>query len=389
MEIKKLNWDTSLILNGLGGPSATIGIPNCPDLGLAISPKVKAFLRAQRKYINKGSKCPYCGENIKRVDFAESHGPTILLGAFACSFCGYWSAFNISGVSDLLVAPYAANFAGRTFIPCYSALIDEIGRHPERVHSMEPRAFEIFVGSVLKQFINCSVHHVGRSQDDGVDLVLVEHNEPTLIQVKRREDPHKSEGLSVVKELFATMIGKGAKKGKIVTTATKFSRNALKWLALPRIEESGFEISLMSLDRLLAMTGSVAQGTPRTDWRYGNKIARHAPSPAVRCFMGDVPFDDSAVSSLQQIGKFLVSGSTGGQTFAFAARDQRCCWLLRGPIGNTSMSEPELEEFVREHRRLEGPDFMDVLFGTSEKCSEMLVRFWSMHNKIRLVDCFP
>jgi hypothetical protein len=43
--------------------------------------------------------------------------------------------------------------------------------------------------SVFKDYFDCEVIHCGRSHDGGIDLILISADEPTVIQVKPRENP--------------------------------------------------------------------------------------------------------------------------------------------------------------------------------------------------------
>jgi hypothetical protein len=45
---------------------------------------------------------------------------------------------------------------------------------------------EELVASVLPEHFACTAHVVGKTNDGGVDLILIDADEPIIVQVKRR-----------------------------------------------------------------------------------------------------------------------------------------------------------------------------------------------------------
>jgi hypothetical protein len=65
------------------------------------------------------------------------------------------------------------------------------------------------------------------SKDRGIDLVLVRTNElPYLVQVKRRSNLERSEGVDVVRLHNGVLFREGIPRGMIVTTAKAFTKSA-------------------------------------------------------------------------------------------------------------------------------------------------------------------
>ena len=127
-------------------------------------------------------------------------------------------------------------------------------RTPAGWYTMNTRRFEQLVADVFRRnHSTAEVTHVGRPDDGGVDVLLVESDgRQWLIQAKRRESPHASEGISTVRNLLGAMVLEGARHGAVVSTADHFSYRAC--LAVGRARERGMVLRLIdkrAFDRLL------------------------------------------------------------------------------------------------------------------------------------------
>ncbi len=109
-----------------------------------------------------------------------------------------------------------------------AALRAELRKKPEIIYKLHPTKFEELVGSVFKDFFLCEVKHVGKTNDGGIDLILVRSDSDAIIQVKRREKPNSTEGVSVIRELLGTIKLSEKRNGIFVTSANKFSGPAIK-----------------------------------------------------------------------------------------------------------------------------------------------------------------
>lgn len=92
---------------------------------------------------------------------------------------------------------------------------------------MNKTAFEKYMQDILQEYYGKRVHHVGRSNDGGIDLLMIEDSERTLVQVKNRM-LHKPEGSPVVRDLMGAMLQKNTFKGLILSTARHFTAPAWK-----------------------------------------------------------------------------------------------------------------------------------------------------------------
>jgi Restriction endonuclease len=120
---------------------------------------------------------------------------------------------------------------------------------------------------VAKVFANsgqyAEVRHVGRPDDGGVDVVLVESNESTwLVQVKRRKHPNSVEPVSTVRNLLGTLILSGSDRGIVVSTADHFSFRAKESVGIA--SQCGYTVRL--IDRK-AFGHLIAGCLPSAPWK--------------------------------------------------------------------------------------------------------------------------
>jgi len=117
-------------------------------------------------------------------------------------------------------------------------------RNPDIIYNIHPVKMEKLVQSVFSDHYACEVIHCGRSHDGGVDLVIVNSDSPTLVQVKRRQDPKHTESVSSIREFLGAIMLNSSKHGIYVTTADHFSKMSqdAKHLALERNLVKQFEL---------------------------------------------------------------------------------------------------------------------------------------------------
>jgi HJR/Mrr/RecB family endonuclease len=127
-------------------------------------------------------------------------------------------------------------------------------RTPAGWYTINTRRFEQLDADVFRRnYSAAEVTHVGRPDDGGVDVLLVEADgRQWLIQAKRRESPDTSEGISTVRNLLGAMVLEDARYGVVVSTADHFSYRARQ--AVGRAHERGMVLRLIdkrAFDRLL------------------------------------------------------------------------------------------------------------------------------------------
>jgi hypothetical protein len=216
------------------------------------------------------SSCPNCGSSFRieeqhpgaRRDYTGTR-----LYYHLCDSCGFWN-FEVRDDAHWpsYTIPHIKRFDYETSIASLSHLSKEMHQSQQKVYDMDPTKFEVFVGSVVSDFLDCEVHHVGRSGDDGVDLIALVGESPLMIQVKRRQDPTSTEGIDVVKLLFTSAFARGADRGMVITSAKQFTRPARLWSESRKIVESGFKLKLVDINSLMSMINAVASKDAEPAW---------------------------------------------------------------------------------------------------------------------------
>lgn len=213
--------------------------------------------------------CACCGGTMVPVHRSEINQlfNDVML-CIACTTCGYWKFGESEGSGiDTWTIPFARGFDQNIHTPSLVQLAKVIRADPEKLNHLHPTQFEILVGSILREFYECEVRHVGRSGDDGVDLIAIIKDSPTLVQVKRRIRHDAIEGIEVVKLLFASAFAQGAISGMVVTTAQRFSRPAQRWIQTQVLHDAGFSMDLVQLNDFMHMVEATNNMVGPDPWR--------------------------------------------------------------------------------------------------------------------------
>lgn len=170
-----------------------------------------------------------------------------------CNSCGWWFTLEDTNVHN------------EGTMACYSGIIErfsweakdipleilkaELPKHAEKYHSINPYRLEDLVGDILGSSFNCEVHHLGYSRDGGIDLILLHSDAPIAVQVKRRSEG-KTEGVKPIREFLGASMIKGIKDLLFVTTAEKYSKDAIKTAESSTISKLINSFELVDLKRL-------------------------------------------------------------------------------------------------------------------------------------------
>jgi hypothetical protein len=202
--------------------------------------------------------CRYCGEILKFTDVPDSTATS--RSAYLCSVCGYWFVERqvVGGQDNIDI--------GLTIGEAYHYAIDELEipvsdlrrylrLNPDDVAHINPFAFERLVADCVKSaFGPCEVIQIGGVKDKGIDLKLVQNDSTTfLIQVKRRSDLSRKEGVKVVRELNGVLFREGKTKGMIITTAVDFTKAAKDETKVYTKTKDRYEMELLCFDDFVAM----------------------------------------------------------------------------------------------------------------------------------------
>lgn len=181
--------------------------------------------------------CPNCGGKLVEADRREHSAKYVLVfGEVAvCEACGWWSVFKTFIDGDEDYAPITTKvyfsilkkYKISDKNPTLEFLDRELRKNPSAIEKMNKTAFEKYMQDILQEHYGKRVYHVGRSNDGGIDLLMIENSERTLVQVKNRM-LHKSEGSPVVRDLMGAMLQKNTFNGLILSTGRHFTPQAWK-----------------------------------------------------------------------------------------------------------------------------------------------------------------
>ncbi len=206
--------------------------------------------------------CPYCTNELARIDYEASNDET---GTRSwndiCTDCGFWrNRLEDNVYADQVTFPVSKSFNQENNLASISFLSHALLANPEQIYSTDPIKFEILIGSIISDQMDCDVHHVGGVADGGVDLIALVSDAPCLIQVKRRGNEGAIESIDTVKLLFASAFAQGADRGMVVTSARDFSKPAKKWARELSHLETPFEMNLASMNSILEMIDATSKG---------------------------------------------------------------------------------------------------------------------------------
>ena len=216
-------------------------------------------------------KCAYCSTILLKIEDQiikkSSHRDYCL---WYCRNCRFWQARLYSDPFGACMSPpdhwaYVSKLREfNTDLPegCSKELALYLRQHPQFFHSCHPKRFEKFVADVYRaNYTNAEVLHVGRPHDGGIDVLLIDAGgEQWLIQVKRRESPNRSEGVSTIRDILGAMVLEGVRRGIVVSTAKQFSTNAQQ--AMAKAKKRGMTVQLVDKGILNKMLDPILPDRP-------------------------------------------------------------------------------------------------------------------------------
>ena len=202
--------------------------------------------------------CRYCGASMETVLVPD---PTATSReALVCGVCGYWFLQRkVVGSQDNVDIGLTIGEARHYDIDELDIPIADLRRYlrakPNDVAHVNPFAFEKLVANCVRSaFGSCDVIEIGGVKDRGVDLKLIQSDGVTfLIQVKRRSDLSRKEGVKVVRELNGVLFREGVTKGIIVTTASDFTQAAKDETKIRTKTKERYQVELLAFKDFVGM----------------------------------------------------------------------------------------------------------------------------------------
>lgn len=359
--IVNIDWRDHLACRD--GPFGLIQVIAGSTFGRAL--KVEKHLQRDLRSRLTQPECPYCGEPLARPVATWVHETTATkVNIDVCSVCGFWRReFDDSLHGRQWAIPYTRAFQPEAHVPALRELAAQVRAAPDRLYTLSAKSFELFVGTVLGDLMDCEVKHVGGTNDGGVDLLVLDADPPLLVQVKRRTHFGSSEGVEVVKTMFASLYAAGQRRGMVVTTANRFTRGAKDWARAPALVKDSFMLELVDMQRLIDMTRRPFQDVEPA-WEAYQSLLRKAYVPSTDGF------------TYREVGEQAVVDTNDG-SYIFVRADRDCCVRLDGTKEDIDRTIRGGQSARAPTARMDGFEFAELLLGWPDSVVDALVDFWS------------
>lgn len=195
------------------------------------------------KFFFKSTTCPFCGTILKEVfhgSQSDSIGTDLYMSGevLECPTCSWWTykthfcdSCYSNGSYNAICTDTRHYAIAKKFniddkaIPL-NVLKHELQNHKNLLYDINPYKLEDLCQDILKHYYDCDVLHVGISGDGGKDLIVLDSDEPILVQIKRRHNPNTVELLNGVREFVGTLFIENSRRGIYISTAQRFSKGS-------------------------------------------------------------------------------------------------------------------------------------------------------------------
>lgn len=229
-----------------------------------------------QKFFYNDKVCPFCGTTLKKIFLgirSEPRGGDLYERGLVleCQKCKWWTyKYRFSDDADLVDEVRSFYIDERYYgitksfniddrmLPI-EVLTEELKKTPELLYDINPYKLEELAQEILKGVYDCEVYHVGKTGDGGKDLIVLESNEPILVQVKRRENPNHVELIKGVREFVGTLFIEDKRKGIYISTAKRYSKGS-KDVAKGLINNRKLDyFELIDYDKLCSLIGNIKE----------------------------------------------------------------------------------------------------------------------------------
>jgi len=188
--------------------------------------------------------CPFCSITMSQVhNESKQEQPEWLGGGlyrvdeyvWSCDKCGWWrirtnkeTDGEIDAISAIVKSAVLKKYDLSSKEIPLALLQNHLRNNYDDVIDIDSKKMEQLVKSVFSEHFSCEVEHIGKSYDGGIDLLLINSEIPTVVQVKRRRKLKHTEAVSGIRELLGATLLKESKNCIYVSTCSKFSEAAEK-----------------------------------------------------------------------------------------------------------------------------------------------------------------
>lgn len=211
--------------------------------------------------------CPNCSGTLEDVvsrEDGEDHVFYMHGSVMECQSCGWWTAFKtfadfetdyrpvISKVYHSVVKKFSISDRDPSILDVHR----ELKKNKDSISKMNKTAFEKYMQAVLSESYSCKVKHVGQTNDGGIDLLMIERDEPIIVQVKNRE-LWKTEGVETVRSFLGSMLDNDIYRGMILSTAKTFTRGSRQMASRNLANGKVQRLDLKNCNEILEMIGAL------------------------------------------------------------------------------------------------------------------------------------
>jgi hypothetical protein len=224
--------------------------------------------------------CPYCASLLIVGQTADLRVPDDRSRMWRyetseCAACHWWCV-NYRRLNKEIYDDYVEFLTAYAVLRRFDPLAvttpldlarDYLRRNPHKLARFDPFRFEDLMTACLRDcYRDAEIVKLGGRNDRGIDIKAVRAGgQTTLIQVKRREDFSRREGVRTVRELHGVMLREGIPRGMVISSAPDFTPAARAEAAQAARTLEHYSMELLSLSDVVELLAIGDQPTEH-DW---------------------------------------------------------------------------------------------------------------------------
>lgn len=236
--------------------------------------------------------CAFCGASMDTSatgKLSDQKAYFLAELVHTCQECGWWRTENTMTLreawhAERLIRSKDFNCVAYGSVREYdlsaadiplSELRQWLQKHPSDVVHTNSAAFEKLLAACFRDvYKDVEVIHVGKSGDEGIDILIVRGNAvEAVIQVKRRMKLESAEGVKAVRELNGVLFRRGIAKGIFVTTAKGFTKAAIREAVSTPESFARYKVDLLAFDDVLNLLNCKSSNASAHDTKVADYLA--------------------------------------------------------------------------------------------------------------------